>query len=111
MQGHRFINHAASFTGRAVVFLFLVSVLGCFFFVLGSYQDFLDSSQVLLLAMLRVSLSLELVAGLWLAGFLVHRALYTHRPYVIRGILLLVALALSSTLLLVLRYVQQWLQS
>jgi hypothetical protein len=111
MQGHRFINHAASYTGRAVVFLFLLSALGFFFFVLGNYQDFLDSSQVLLLGMLRVSLSLEMVTGLWFAGFLVYRALYTHRPFIIRGILLIVSFALSTVLLFMLRYVQQWLQS
>jgi hypothetical protein len=111
MQGHRFINHAASYTGRAVVFLFLMSALVCFFFLLGNYQDFLDSSQVFLLSILRVSLSLELVSGVWLAGFLIHRALYTHRPFVIRGALLIASLALCTALLFALRYAQQWLQS
>jgi hypothetical protein len=111
MHSHRFIAHASSYTGRAVVFLFLLSVLACFFFVLGNYQDFLDSTQIFLLSLLRASLSMELAAGVWLAGFLVHRAVRLHRPFVIRSLLLLASMALSATLLVMLRYAQQWLQS
>ena len=111
MHSHRFITHAASYTGRAVVFLFLVSALACFFFVLGNYQDFLDSSQVFLLSFLRVSLSLELVTGAWLAGFLVHRAVHLHRPFAVRALLLVASLAFCTVLLFILRYAQQWLQS
>ena len=103
--------HLSSYTGRAVVFLFLLSALVCFFYVLGNYQDFLDSSQVFLLSILRVSLSLELVTGVWLAGFLIHRAVWLHRPFIVRVVLLLLSLTACTALLVALRYVQQWLQS
>jgi hypothetical protein len=110
MRSHRFITHASSYTGRAVVFFFLVSAIAVFLYVLGNSQDFLDSTQLLLLAVLRVCLSLELVSGAWLAGFLALRAAQ-RRPFAVRGILLLLSMAACAALLVSLRFVQQWLQS
>jgi hypothetical protein len=110
MRSHRFLTHAASFTGRAVVFFFIVSALACFLYVLGNYQDFLDSTQALLLSTLRISLGLEIVSGVWLAGFLVCRAAL-RRPFILRAILLLLSLAACAALLVSLRFAQQWLQA
>ena len=101
----------SSFVGRAVVFFFVVSLLLCFFYVLGNYQDFLDSTQLLLLLLLRVSLGLELICGIWYAGLLAGRNVRELRPYLMRWILLVLSLLCCSGLLLALRFVQQWLQS
>ena len=89
----------------------MVSLLLCFFYVLGSFQDFLDSTQILLLSLLRISLALQLVCGIWCAGFLAWRNARERRPYLVRWILLVLSLLCCSGLLLALRYVQQWLQS
>jgi hypothetical protein len=111
MKQYPFLSHVSSFTGRAVVFLFMVSVLLFFFYMLGNYQDFLTSTQLLLLSLLRVSLGLEIAAGVWLAGFLVYRNIHERRMFVVRWILLAIALIFSTALLVTLRFVQQWLQT
>jgi hypothetical protein len=111
MKQYPFLSHVSSFTGRAVVFLFMVSVLLFFFYMLGNYQDFLTSTQLLLLSLLRVSLGLEIAADVWLAGFLVYRNIHERRMFVVRWILLAIALIFSTALLVTLRFVQQWLQT
>lgn len=111
MKEHPFLSHASSFTGRAVVFFFLLSVLLCFFYMLGNYQDFLDSTQGFILSLLRISLSLQLVTGVWLAGFLVYRNIHERRALIVRWILLVLSLAACALVLVSLRYVQQWLQT
>ncbi|HEY9593417.1 MAG TPA: hypothetical protein VHE79_03010 [Spirochaetia bacterium] len=93
------------------MFFFVMSLLLLFFFMLGNYQDFLNPTQLLLLALLRVSLGLELVCGAWLAGFLVYRNIHERRPLIVRWILLVLGSSLCLLLLVGLRFVQQWLQS
>ena len=111
MKSYPFLLHVSSFVGRAVVFFFMVSLLLCFFYVLGNYQDFLDSTQLFLLSLLRVALGLQLVCGIWYAGFLAWRNTHEQRPHLVRWILLALSLFCCSGLLLALRFVQQWLQS
>jgi hypothetical protein len=111
MKGYPFLPRLSSFAGRAVVFFFVLSILLCFFYVLGTWQDFLDSTQLTLLSLLRVSLGCEIACGIWLAVFLAYRGIFEKRFFVARWVLLLGALALSAALLLALRFVQQWLQS
>jgi hypothetical protein len=111
MKGYRFLSRMSSFTGRAAVYFYALSVLLFFFYLLGGYQDFLDSTQVFLLSLLRVTLGLELIACVWLAGFLIYRGVQEHRAFVIRWILVALSLVSSAAFLVALRYVQQWLQS
>jgi hypothetical protein len=111
MKEYPFLLRASSFAGRAVVFFFVLSALLCFFYALGNYQDFLDSTQLFLLRLLRVSLELELFCGAWLAGFLVYRNVREHRAFVARWILLVLSFACCTVLLVALRFMQQWLQS
>ena len=111
MKGYSFLFHLSSFAGRAVVFFFLTSVLSLFFYILGNYQDFLDSTQLLLLGSLRASLSLQLICSVWLAGFLVYRAVQEHRSFLVRWILLGLSFCASAALLVALRVVQEWLSA
>jgi hypothetical protein len=111
MRHYRFLRHLSSFLGRAVVFFFLASALLFSFYVEGNYQDFLGSTQLFLLMLLRVTLGLELASGVWYAGFLVYRNATERRPLLVRWVLLLLSMAACGTLLVALRFVQQWLQS
>jgi len=111
MKGYPFLHHVSSFAGRAVVFFFIVALISLFFYILGNYQDFLDSTQLLLLACLRISLSLQLVTSVWLAGLLIYRSMRERRAYVVRWVLLAVSFCVSSVLLVALRLVQQWLHA
>jgi uncharacterized membrane protein YfcA len=109
MKHYRFLLPMSSFAGRAAVFFFCMSALLVFVYVLGNYQDFLDSTQEFLLLLLRVSLSLQLVAGMWCAGLLVYRSVRERRPRIVRWILLLLSMAVCAVVLAALRFVQQWL--
>jgi hypothetical protein len=111
MKGYPFLSYVSSFAGRAVIFLFIVSLLCLFLYSLGNYQDFLDSTQLFLLACLRASLSLQMIASFWLGGFLVYRSIKEHRRFVVRWVLLGLSFAVSAVLLALLRLVQQWLHS
>jgi hypothetical protein len=111
MRAYSFPRRLSSFAGRAVAFFFVLSLLLMYVYLLGNYQDFLDSSQTYLLDLLRVSLVLELACALALAVLLAWRVASDHRPFVGRWLLLLGALVCSLGLLAGLRFVQQWLQS
>lgn len=111
MKGYPFLTYVSSFAGRAVVFFFIVALLSLFLYILGNYQDFLDSTQLFLLGCLRVSLSLQLVCSVWLAGFLVYRAVQERRAFIVRWVLLAVSFGASAVLLVALRLVQQWLRA
>ncbi len=111
MKEYPFLNRLSSFTGRAVVFFFLLSVLLFFFYILGNYQDFLDSTQLLLLSLLRLSLALELASGIYLAIFLVRRNIHEHRALVVRWVLLVLSMAVCGVLLVALQFIRSWLHS
>jgi hypothetical protein len=109
MKGYPFLRRLSSFAGRAVTYFFILSALLFFTYMLGNYQDFLDSTQLFLLSLLRVSLGLEIVCGVWLAGLLVSRNVRERRPLVVRWILLVFSMICCAVLLVALRFVQQWL--
>ncbi len=111
MKEYPFLTRLSSFTGRAVVFFFLLSVLLFFFYLLGNYQDFLDSTQLFLLSLLRLSLGLELASGVYLVVFLVRNCINSRRPFVLRWILLLLSMTASGGLLLALQYIRAWLRA
>ena len=111
MKEYPFLTRLSSFTGRAVVFFFFLSLLLFFFYILGNYQDFLDSTQLFLLTLLRLALSLELASGAYLAIFLVRRTVHERRAFVLRWILLAFSMTALAALLLVLQYIRAWLRA
>ncbi len=111
MKEYPFLTRLSSFTGKAVVVLFFLSVLLFFFYILGNYQDFLDSTQLFLLSLLRFALSLELACSAYLAIFLIRQSVHERRAFVLRWVLLFFSMTGSAGLLLALQYVRAWLHS
>ena len=111
MRAYPFPRRLSSFAGRAVAFFFVLSILLLYVYLVGNYQDFLDSSQIYLLSLLRISLVLELASGFALAAFLTWRVVSDHRAFIGRWLLLLGSMVSALVLLAVLRFVQQWFQS
>jgi hypothetical protein len=109
MKGYPFLRKLSSFAGRAVTFFFIVSALLFFTYALGNAQDFLDSTQVFLLSVLRISLGLEIICGVWLVGLLVYRNASERRPLLVRWVLLVLSMICCTAILFALRFVQQWL--
>lgn len=91
---------------RAVVFCFLFSLLAFALYLLGNFQEFLDSTQVLLLAVLRFSLLAEVgLAALYLPIVLLRGELRAGRL-----ILVLLSAVLCMALLLGLSFLSAWFQ-
>ena len=110
MKEYPIFSRLSSFTGRAVVFFTIASALFLFFFVVGNYQEFLDSTQGLLLSMLTGSLSLQVVCGIFLAVMLARRSVTEGRPFLTRWILLALSVLVCLALLLVLSWLRSWLR-
>jgi hypothetical protein len=111
MKEYPILSRLSSFTGRAVVFLTAASALLLFLFIVGNYQEFLDSTQALLLSGLTGSLSLQVVCGIFLAVMLIRRSAVEGRPFVARGILLGLSVLACFALLLVLHWLRSWLRA
>jgi hypothetical protein len=111
MRAYPFLLRVSSITGRAVVFFFISTLLLFFFYLLGNMQDFLDETQLFLVSLLNLSLILQLVTSIYLAGFLVMRSLKEKRRFMARFVLLALSAVFSLSLLVAIRFLQSWLQA
>jgi hypothetical protein len=110
VESYPFVQRLSSFAGRAVVFFFLCSLILLSLYLLGNSQDFMDETQLLLLGALRTCLVLEVLCGIYLAVFLIIRAVRERRAFVLRFILLVLSVAVCSALLVAIRFLQSWLR-
>jgi hypothetical protein len=94
--------------GRAAVFFFVLSILVFALYLLGNFQEFLDSSQLLLLGLLRVSLLAEILAAL--SYFVIVFLLGRQRRYPGRLVLSLLSAVFSAALLVSVSYLSAWFQ-
>jgi hypothetical protein len=111
MKSYLFLFRLSSFMGRAVVFFFISSFAILFFYLIGNYQGFLDSTQLFLLAVLNVSLILHIIVAAYSLAFLIMRIAEKKRFSILRFLLLLVSMILSSGLLVFMRFLQSWLRA
>jgi hypothetical protein len=101
-----FLESLCWFTGRAAVFFFLLSVLVLALYLLGNFQDFLDSTQVLLLTLLRLALLAEIL----LALLYIPLSIALGRQRVGRLLLCLLSAAYGVALLLATGFLSAWFQ-
>jgi hypothetical protein len=92
--------------GRTAVFCFVLSLLSLALYLLGNFQDFLDSTQVLLLSLLRLSLLAGILAALCFAAVSVAAG----RPRAGRLILCFLMVVYSGALLLAAGFLSAWFQ-
>ena len=92
--------------GRTAVFCFVLSQLSLALYLLGNFQEFLDSTQVLLLVLLR----LALIAGILSALIYAAVSLVVGRPRAGRLILCFLSITYSAALLLVTGFLSSWFQ-
>ncbi len=88
------------------MFCFLLSLLTLALYLLGNFQEFLDSTQVLLLILLR----LALIAGILSALTYAVVSLVVGRPRAGRLILCFLSVVYSAALLLVTGFLSAWFQ-
>lgn len=105
-----FLRGVSSFAGRLLAFAFLVSLLLAFLWLAGSLQEFLDTTQSVILAALRQALLVALAAGAWTLGTLVARCIAERRVLAVRLLLALFSMAAAAALLASLGLLQAWLR-
>lgn len=77
----------ASVTGKLSVFLFLSSLLLFGMYLLGNFQEFLDSTQTMLLTAVRLVSFLSGISSLYYAVSLVISMVYRKKTYFLRIVL------------------------
>jgi hypothetical protein len=92
--------------GRLAIFCFVFSALVLALYLLGNFQEFLDATQVLLLALLRPALLAAILSALTYAAV----SFAVGRPRAGRLILCFFSIAFSSALLLVTGFLSAWFQ-
>jgi hypothetical protein len=93
---------------RTVVFFFIFSLLLFLLYLLGNYQEFLDSTQIFLIHLLKVSLLAEVFTGI-LYLFMVF-LLRRQRRYLGKVILCSLSVVSSFVLLLAFSFLTAWFQ-
>jgi hypothetical protein len=93
-------------SGRMAAFCFAVSQLVLALYLLGSFQEFLDSTQVLLLALLRPTLLAGILSALVFAAV----SIGVGRPRAGRLVLCFLAAVYCAALLLVTGFLSAWFQ-
>ena len=113
MQSHRrgrifLLSSLYWLVSRTVVFFFIFSLLLFLLYLLGNFQDFLDSSQIFLIHLLKVSLLAEVFTGLLYLTmvFLLRR----QRRLLGKVILCSLSVASSFVLLLAFSFLTAWFQ-
>ncbi len=95
--------------GRAVGFLFTISVLLLLLYLLGNYQEFLDATQTFLLKLLTGSTLLEVLIAIYYLGFLSFWAVKYRIRYTLRIIFTAVSLVFCSLVLVAVKFLSAWL--
>lgn len=97
---HHSLYHALRLIESITVFLFLGMLLVLALFFLGNYQEFLDSSQNMLLVILRVtSLASAVVGFYYLIALVIWMAIRKH-PLILRTLFSLLVVGVSVLLAL-----------
>jgi len=94
--------------GRSLVFFFTVSLLLLGTYLLGNFQDFLDTSQLFLLKSLEISLLIEVVLSLFYIIFILFRTIKTGKLGLLRLILAFLSLSFCFALILALKFLSAW---
>jgi len=104
----RFREPVFRVTGRSLIFFLVVSLLLLGLYMLGNFQDFLDTSQLFLLKSLEFSLLIEVVLSLFYIIFILFYAVSTGKLRLLRLILAFLSLSFCFVLLLALKFLSAW---
>jgi hypothetical protein len=93
---------------RAVVFFFIFSLLLFLLYLLGNFQEFLDSTQIFLIKLLKISLLTEVFLGVLyiLLVFVLRR----QRRHYLKLIFCSLSVVISYLLLLAFSFLSAWFQ-
>lgn len=95
---------------RVCVFLFMFSLIAFGLFLLGNLQEFLDSTQIMLIRIAGVSAFFFIVCGLYFLGIAVVLAVRGQRVGWYRVLLVVIGIALSTAIVLFSNFLQSWIE-
>ena len=93
---------------RGLVFFFILSLLTLSLYLLGNFQEFLDSSQIFLLRLLEINLLFEVFLGLFYI-FLVF-VMKKQKQLFVKLILSFLSVVFCFFLLLTFKFLSAWFQ-
>ncbi|MBN2535314.1 MAG: hypothetical protein JXB88_20710 [Spirochaetales bacterium] len=97
-----------SLLGRLTIFFVLFSLLLLFLYIIGNYQEFLDSSQFLLLKLLEIISLFGAICGMYYIFFLFFIALLEKKILILRFILTILIIILCSILFTGIKFLSSW---
>jgi hypothetical protein len=96
------------YTSRGTAFFFILSLILLCLYLIGNFQEFLDSSQIFLLRILDVVLLAEVFSGLVYIGVIFY--IRHQRRYLAQLIFSALSVLLCFVFLLVLKFLTAWFQ-
>ena len=93
---------------RTVVFFFFMTVILLILYLMGNYQEYLDSTQILLINLLIVITLFEVIMVIYYLGFLVFYAVKFSRIYTIRIIFASFSLLMCGILGTLVMFLNSW---
>jgi hypothetical protein len=97
-----------SLLGRLTLFFILFALLVLFLYIIGNYQEFLDSSQLLLLKILEVVSLFGAIIGMYYIFFLFFIALLEKKIFILRFILTFLSIIVSIFLFSGIKFLSSW---
>ena len=97
-----------SLLGRLTVFFVLFSLLILFLYIIGNYQEFLDSSQFMLLKILEVVSLFGGISGMYYIFFLFFVAITEKKLMVLRFVLTIISIFLCIFLFAGIKFLSSW---
>jgi hypothetical protein len=95
---------------RASIVFFSLSVMAFLLFLLGNLQEFLDSTQVMLLQIAGVTSFLYVVAAIYFVGIGIVFRVHRERVGWHRLVLVVAGLIVEVGILLVANFIQSWIE-
>jgi len=102
------IQRLHSLIGRFALFTFCVSLLLFELYLLGNYQKFLDSTQILILELCNIFVIINILVSNYYLILIIITAIRNNRFYIIRFILCFISLLFSLLLLFGLKFLKAW---
>ena len=99
-----------SLLGRLTIFFVLFSIQLLFLYIIGNYQEFLDSSQFFLLKILEIVSLLGGISGTYYIFFLFFVGVIEKKIMILRFILTIISIILCTFLFSGIKFLSSWFQ-
>ncbi len=93
---------------RIFMFFFSMTILVLFLYLLGNRQEFLDSTQFMLLKMITAGATISVFIGFFTMVTIIVLTFHTKRIYLGEFTLILLTVAISAVIVMVVNFLDVW---